>query len=249
MRRRESRGSPLVSVTRDTLASPNVSHLIDDSVTRATPHGVPALSLVGGPLDARLPLSLLEAVKAIDTPEAELGAELVHELRNKRLGLSETVLLQIRRYQDAVRRQQRIPFDEVIALARLIGRRPDADLAFRESGRRWARAAIATIGATRRSAATSLPALLGRPIALRQLRNIARRFMAATLVRQGSTLLLEVPSPVSVDAGPPGVGCGLYEAAFREALHVLANADGAVEHVLCRSRGDATCQWRAEWRR
>jgi hypothetical protein len=236
-------------VTGDTLASPNVSHLIDDSVTRATPHGVPALSLVGGPLDARLPLSLLEAVKAIDTPEAELGAELVHELRNKRLGLSETVLLQIRRYQDAVRRQQRIPFDEVIALARLIGRRPDADLAFRESGRRWARAAIATIGATRRNAATTLPALLGRPIALRQLRNVARRFMGATLVRQGSTLLLDVPSPVSVDAAPPGVGCGLYEAAFREALHVLANADGAVEHVLCRSRGDATCQWRAEWRR
>ena len=36
------------------------------------------------------PLALLEAVQAIDTPEAELDAELVHELRNKRLGLSET---------------------------------------------------------------------------------------------------------------------------------------------------------------
>ncbi len=245
----ESVPRPLVPVTRDTLASPSVTHLIDDSVPRATPLGVPALSVVGGPVDARLPLALLEAVKAIDTPEAELGAELVHELRNKRLGLSDTVLQQIRRYQDAVRRQQRVSFDEVIALARLIGRRPDADLAFRESGRRWARAQIATIGSTRRNAATSLPALLGRPIALRQLRNIARRFMGATLVRQGSTLLLEVPAPVSVDAAAPGTGCGLYEAAFREALQVLANADGPVEHVLCRSRGDAKCQWRAEWRR
>jgi hypothetical protein len=223
--------------------------LIDDSVMRATPHGVPALLLAGGPVDARLPLSLLEAVKAIDTPEAELGAELVHELRNKRLGLSETVLLQIRRYQDAVKRQQRVSFDEVVALARLIGRRPDADLSFRESGRRWARAVIATIGSTRRNAATSLPALIGRPIALRQLRNVARRFMDATLVRQGSTLLLDVKSPVSVDAAAPGIGCGLYEAAFREALQVLANTDSPVEHVLCRSRGDASCQWRAEWRR
>lgn len=235
-------------MTCDTLAFANVSSMID-SVTRATPLGVPALSVAGGPLDARLPLALLEAVKAIDTPEAELDAELVHELRNKRFGLSETVLQQIRRYQDAVRRQQRVGYEEVLALARLIGRRPDADLAFREAGRRWARAAISTIGATSRSAASALPALLGRPIALRQLRRLARRCMDATLVRQGSSLLLEVNAPVSVDAGPGGVGCGLYEAAFRESLHVLADADGAVEHVLCRARGDIKCQWRAEWRR
>jgi len=119
--------------------------MIDDSLLRATPLApapLPLLSLAGGPLDARLPLALLEAVKAIDTPEAELDAELVHELRNKRLGLSETVLLQIRRYQDAVRRQQRVPFDEVLALARLIGRRPDADLAFREAGRRGSRRGV-----------------------------------------------------------------------------------------------------------
>ena len=224
--------------------------MIDDSVMRATPLApAPLLSLAGGPLDARLPLALLEAVKAIDTPEAELDAELVHELRNKRLGLSETVLLQIRRYQDAVRRQQRVPFDEVLALARLIGRRPDADLAFREAGRRLARAAVSTIGSTARSAATSLPSLFGRPIALRQLRRVARRFLDAKLVRQGSSLVLEVSSPVSADAAPRGAGCGLYEAAFRESLHTLAEVDGAVEHVACRSRGDARCQWRAEWRR
>lgn len=227
-----------------------MSHVIDESVARVTPAAVvPATAVVGGPLDARLPLSLLEAVRAIDTPEAEIDAELVHELRNKRFGLSETVLLQIRRYQEAVRRQQRVPFDEVLALARLIGRRPDADLTFRESGRRWARAAISSIGATGRTAASSLPGIFARPIALRQLRRISKRFLDATLVRQGSTLLLEVSASVSVDAAPRAAGCGLYEAAFREALQVIAGADGAVEHVLCRARGDATCQWRADWRR
>ncbi len=215
----------------------------------STPSGSPTRAVSGGALDARLPLALLEAVKAIDTPEAELDAELVHELRNKRLGLSETVLQQIRRYQDAVKRQQRIAFDEVLALARLIGRRPDADLAFREAGRRWARAAIATIGSAGRSAATALPSLIGRPIALRHLRHIAKKFMNATLVRQGSSLVLEVAASVSVDAAARGAGCGLYEAAFREALHVLADTDGAVEHVMCRARGDAHCQWRADWRR
>jgi hypothetical protein len=207
------------------------------------------LPLDGGPLDARLPLALLEAVKAIDTPAAELDADFVHELRNKRLGLSETVLQQIRRYNDAVRARQRIGYDEILALARLIGRRPDADLAFREAGRRWARAFVDTVGGMRRTAARSLPQIIARPIALGALRTVARRHMDGTLVRQGSTLLLDVRSPVSADAAPKGAGCGLYEAAFREALLLMADADGAVDHVMCRSRGDASCQWRADWRR
>ncbi len=207
------------------------------------------LPLHGSPLDARLPLALLEAVRAIDTPATDLDADFVHELRNKRLGLSDTVLHQIRRYHDAVRARQRIGYDEILALARLVGRRPDADLAFREAGRRWARAFVDTVSGPRRGAARSLPALLARPIALGALRTMTRRYMNGTLVRQGSALLLEVEAPVSADAAAKGAGCGLYEAAFREALQLLADADGAVDHVMCRARGDHRCQWRAEWRR
>ncbi|MBY0491380.1 MAG: hypothetical protein K2R93_16165 [Gemmatimonadaceae bacterium] len=221
----------------------------DGRFARATPPADFQLALSGRPVDARLPLALLEAVKAIDTPAAELDADFVHELRNKRLGLSETVLQQIRRYADAVRARQRIGYDEVLALARLIGRRPDADLAFREAGRRWARALIDGVSGVRRGAARTLPSLMARPIALSVLKGLARRHLDGTLVRQGSTLLLEVAAPVSADSGPRGVGCGLYEAAFREALQQLADADGAVEHVMCRARGDARCQWRTDWRR
>ena len=226
-----------------------VSSLIDGRPARAPLPAEPTLSLSGRPLDARLPLALLEAVKAIDTPEAEFDAELVHELRNKRFGLSETVYQQIRRYSDAVRGRQRVGFNEVLALARLIGRRPDADLAFREAGRRWARSYVGTVSGLRRRAARSLPSLLGRPIALRLLRKLSRRYMGGVLVRQGSILLLEVESPVSADAAPRAAGCGLYEAAFREALLLLADTEGAIEHVMCRARGDRHCQWRAEWRR
>ncbi len=221
----------------------------DGRFARATPTADFQLALSGRPVDARLPLALLEAVKAIDTPAAELDADFVHELRNKRLGLSETVLQQIRRYADAVRSRQRIAYDEVLALARLIGRRPDADLAFREAGRRWARALVDGVNGVRRGAARTLPSLIARPIALSVLKGLARRHLDGTIMRQGSTLLLEVLAPVSADSGPRGVGCGLYEAAFREALQQLADADGAVEHVMCRSRGDARCQWRTDWRR
>lgn len=207
------------------------------------------LDLSGDPIEASLPLAMLEAVKAIDTPVGDFDAELVHELRNKRLGLSETVLQQIRRYAADVKAGDAVAYAEVLALARLLGRRPDVDLVFMEAGRRWARAMSASVGVVRKSAARSLPAMVARPASLRMLRKLAGRYMAGKITRQGSSLHLEVVSPVSADSAATGRGCLLYESAFRELLHVLVDIDGAVEHVMCRSRGDSHCEWRADWRR
>ena len=53
-------------------------------------------------VDALLPLSLLEAVRNVDTPSDQLDAEYVDELRNKRLGLSDTIYAQIKRHSEAV---------------------------------------------------------------------------------------------------------------------------------------------------
>ena len=72
-------------------------------------------------VDALLPLSLLEAVRNVDTPNDDPEAELVDELRNKRFGLSETVYTQIRRHAEAVRKGRRTAQEETVALARLIG--------------------------------------------------------------------------------------------------------------------------------
>lgn len=224
-----------------------MSSLIDGRAGR-TP-AEPTLALAGHPLDARLPLALLEAVRAIDTPPVDPDDELVHELLNKRLGLSETVYQQIRRYGEAVRKRQRVAFVEVLGLARLIGRRPDADLAFREAGRRWAQSYVGTVGALPLRATRSLPSVLGRPLALHLLGKLARQYMDGVLERRGSSLLLEVESPASADASARAAGCGLYEAAFRESLLLLADVDGAIEHVMCRARGDRHCQWRVDWRR
>ena len=242
----KGRGAPSCCL----LAFALVIQVIEDTgrIT-AQPPAPATLPLVGQPLDARMPLSLLEAVRIVDTPDSELDAELVHELRNKRFGLSETVNAQIRRYSEMARKPQRVAYDEVLALSRLIGRRPDSDLVFREAGRRLARAALASFSSAGRHAATSLPSLLGRPIALRQLRRFARAFLDGKLQRQGSALVLEVVAPVSADAAPRSAGCGFYEAALREALQTLAGAEGLVEHVACRARGDASCQWRTDWRK
>jgi hypothetical protein len=201
------------------------------------------------PQDARYPLALLEAVKAIDTPEHDWDVELVEELRTKRLGLSATVQQQIRRYAEAVRLRQVVGGEEVAQLARLIGRRPDADQAFREAGRRWARGVVAGSSPARRRAARALPGWIGRPVALGLLKAIAARALGGRLVRQGGTLLLELRAPVAVDRGVTPSPCVVYEAAFREALCEVAGVEGAVDHVQCRVRGDDRCEWRVDWRR
>ena len=199
-------------------------------------------------VDALLPLSLLEAVRTVDTPEGEHEAEFVEELRNKRLGLSETVYLQIRRYTEAVRRRQRTAHDESVALARLIGRRPDADEVFRSAGRFLAREAYDTIPGLSRAMMRFLPALLARPLALRNTQRLAQRYLNGTVRRVGGYVYLEVPESVTLETAPHGAGCVYYEAGLRELLRLLIGSIGAVEHVRCGSRGDGTCEWRADWR-
>jgi hypothetical protein len=198
--------------------------------------------------DALLPLSLLEAVRQADTPsQEELDAELVDELRNKRLGLSETVYTQIRRYTEAMRRRQRIAPDEALALARLVGRRPDAEEVFREAGRFLAREGYKTISPTFRGMLRGLPSIVARPLALSRVRTLSARYLNGQVKRVGSALLLEIDHPITAGAGPGAVGCLYPESFLRELLYLLIGSTGAVEHVRCRSSGESRCEWRADW--
>jgi len=200
-------------------------------------------------VDALLPLSFLEAVRDVDRPTGDSDAEFVAELRNKRLGLSDTVHAQIARYGEAARRSQRQGFAEVEALARLIGRRPDAEAVFRGAGRFLARQAYLTVPSATRRMLLSLPALVARPLALRHARRMARRYFGGTVAREAGALLLDVPASVTAHVVPAGGGCAYYEDGFRELLRLLVNREPPVEHVSCAGRGDRCCQWRAGWTR
>lgn len=199
-------------------------------------------------VDALLPLSFLEAVRNVDSPVEDFEAELVGDLRNKRLGLSETVYMQIRRFNDAVKRGQRASADEAVGLAKLLGRRPDAEAVFRVAGRHLAVEAYRTIGAVPRHMMRLLPNFLARPLALSHSRKIARRYLNGRISRVGSHVYLEVERSVTQGTAPRSVGCTYYEAGLKELLRLLVNSVGAVEHVRCTTRGEGTCAWRAEWR-
>jgi len=199
-------------------------------------------------VNARVPLSLLEAVRRIDTPESDPDTEYVQELRNKRLGLSDTVYQQIRRYSDAAKRGQMIPFAEATGLATLIGRRPDAEPLFVTAGEILASDVYSSISLARRRTIRMLPALFGRPLALGQVRQLATRFFGGTLTRTGGFLCLSVADSVTVNGAPDSTGCTYYASALREMLKLLIHGGGSVDHVKCLQRGDQVCEWRAEWR-
>jgi hypothetical protein len=60
--------------------------------------------------------------------------------------------------------------------------------------------------------------------------------------------MLAVDQSVTLDTAPRAAGCTYYEAGLRELLRLLIGGAGMVEHVRCASRGEGTCEWRAEWR-
>jgi hypothetical protein len=202
-----------------------------------------------GTVNAIVPLSLLEAVRSVDIPEGEdVDVEYVQEHRNKRLGLSDTVIAQIRRYKDAMKRNQAIAIHEATGISRLIGRRPDAESIFTRAGTIVANRIYQLISASRRQIIHLLPGFLARPLAFRQVKRAGEKYLGASVRRVGSSIVLGVKESVTHETAPKGIGCLYYESALRELLKLLVNGGGMIDHVHCREKGEDICEWRAEWR-
>ena len=200
-----------------------------------------------GTVNAIVPLSLLEAVRSVDIPEGD-DVEYVQEHRNKRLGLSDTVIAQIRRYKDAMKRNQQIALHEASGIARLIGRRADAEGIFVRAGSLVAARMYQMISATTRQIIHLLPGFLARPLAFRQLRKAAEKYFGASVRRVGASIVFGVKDSVTFGTAPRAIGCLYYESALREMLKLLVNGGGMIDHVHCREKGEDSCEWRAEWR-
>lgn len=201
-------------------------------------------------VDALLPLSLLEAVRSMDTPagDDDAEAEYVDELRSKRLGLSDTVYAQIRRYTDAAKRNERLSIAEAAGIARLIGRRPDAERVFRDGGAWLAARVYSRIAGPVRWTIRVLPSIVSRPLAFRQTRRLAQRYYNGSVERVGSFVLLDVSESPTAGTAPHSAGCAYFESSLGVILQKLLDTGGRVEHVRCIDRGDGVCQWRADWR-
>ncbi len=194
-------------------------------------------------IPAFIPLSLLEAIRNLDTPVEDGLDELSPEIVSKRLGLSPTVAAQIERYGAARERDGAVGGDEAVSVFRLVGRRPDAGLVFADAGRRAARYAARTAPA--RALMRVAPGGVGRRIATRAAGRVARDAFAAELRAPATGIEVRMADPLSVAAWPAGEACGFYAAAFVELLRTLTGFEGTMRHETCRGRGDAACLWRA----
>lgn len=192
-----------------------------------------------------IPLSLLEALRNLDTPVEDGLEELAGEIVSKRLGLSATVAAQIARYQDQVRRDEGVTVDEAVSVFRLAGRRPDAQLVFADAGRRAARHTARKGPVLSRAAVRIAPGGLGRSLGAGAAARAAKRVLSIDLRVGESGAEAESSKPLSILALPDGAGCSFYGAALAELLRVLTGFEGAMIHERCRGKGDPSCVWRA----
>lgn len=186
---------------------------------------------------AAVPLSLLEAIRNLDTPLEDGLSDISPELGSRRLGLSSTVAAQIRRYQEQVAQAESVPADEAVSVFRLVGRRSDASLVFADAGRRAARYAADSSFARAR-------ARLGGRAARKGATAIARETFEAELRFPDPEAEVRLADPLSIRAWPDGQACGFYGAAFSELLRLITGFEGVLDHIACRGRGDHDCIWR-----
>jgi hypothetical protein len=191
---------------------------------------------------AIIPLSLLEAIRNLDTPVEDGLEELAEEIVVRRLGLSPTVAAQIQRYHQAADRDVGIDQDEVVSVLRLVGRRPDAPLVFADAGRRAARYAARSGGPARTLARVS-PAGVGRRIALRAAARLSRDVFGGDLKAKSQGSEVSMRDPLSILALPDGAACAFFGSAYGELLRSLTAFEGAMLHEQCRSRGGEACVW------
>lgn len=188
-------------------------------------------------------LALLESLRSTDTPAETLVDEDLPRSLPRRLGLSNVVEAQIRRYRDLADRNGSLDGEEMRNLYSLVGRRPDSRAVFAAAGR-WLtdrgfesrRLSLATV---------PLPRSLRRRLALRQARKVAR--------------LVSPPARPRTESGPPALvvegclpafateasaGCELVLSAFHGILERYGERDPEVVHPLCEALGDSCCLWR-----
>src|SRR5690606_15957566 len=159
------------------------------------------------PVPAMLPLVLLEAMQNIDTPPDDGLGALEHELAAKRLGLSPTLAAQIRRYREQAEDGDEVGRDDVEAIFRLIGRRPDAELVFADAGRRAARFPAREQGGGSRALAAVSPGRLATSVRMRTASSLAARWLLIELRRTDEGPRAEAGgASLALAAGPSGVG-------------------------------------------
>jgi hypothetical protein len=183
-------------------------------------------------------LTLLEVLRHQDRPAEVLESEDPSVTLPRRLGLSDVVDQQIRRYREEARRGGRISDDEVKDLVRLFIRRPDAEELFFRVGRtlvgekdqpRWQKALPGPVAyaLARRAVSKRLRRLFGRRMG---------GFASGPFTLEGRAMVF-----IQCDQG--GDACNIMSGFCQGMLDHYVSGGARVVHSLCESRRDPVCRW------
>lgn len=186
----------------------------------------------------RVAVTLLETIRTLDLPSEVLEEEDPAVTMPRRLGLSDAVEQQIRRYREAARKRKRLTEEELRSLIRLAIRRPDSRDVFFLAGR--------SLAGTRRSGmARILPAPVGYVLARRSARKAIKSLFGRRLGGFASgAFTYEGRSLPFIQSDPGGDACALVTGLCQAWVHRYVSDEPTVEHVACQARRDEVCRWR-----
>ncbi|MGQ0562401.1 MAG: hypothetical protein ACT443_11060 [Gemmatimonadota bacterium] len=191
---------------------------------------------------ASLAVALLEATRSHDRPSEVLEDENFSASLPRRLGLSDVVDTQIKRYEGAPGR--RIPLHEFISLLKLVLRRPDAEAILNEAGERIAARQFERTPAFKIKVVRLLPRALGFVILARAARRLLRNVAGTDHIDvKGKPLVARLHQPATARLEPAGVSCALYGSAFQEIASLYLGKEARVAHSRCIINGGSNCQW------
>jgi hypothetical protein len=183
-------------------------------------------------------LTLLEVIRHQDLPSEVLESEDTSHTMPRRLGLSDVIDRQIRRYREEVKKRQRITDDEFRDLVRLVIRRHDSEEVFFNAGSILAGEDYAS--GWRRG----LPRSFGYTLARRRVR---RRLLKLFGRRVGGfaagPFTLEARTHLFIDGDPGGDACQFITGFSQSVLQRYSGRRARVVHSLCEARKDALCRW------
>ena len=201
----------------------------------------------GALIDAILPLSLLEAVKAHDRPSEVLEDEDLTTSLPRRLGLTGVVENQIYKYTTAARRGRPVPLDDALSLFRLVLRRPDAEAILTDTGQRLARHVHGRVPAPLHAVLRFLPRAVLSAYARRAALRALRRFAAPTDVEiAGKPFVVRITAAPASRLEPAGLACVLYSALIEEIFALFTGQPARVRHTRCCANDEKWCEWRLE---
>lgn len=189
-------------------------------------------------ISAVVALTLLEVIRQQDLPTEVLESEDTSRTMPRRLGLSDVIDMQIRRYREEARKNQRVSDEEFRDLVRLVIRRPDSEEVFFHAGSMLA-------GDDRPPGwRKGLPRSMGYALARRSVRRkLGKLFGRRVGGFAAGPFTLEARAHLFIEGDPGGDACQFLTGFCQTALQRYCGRRVRVAHSLCEAHKDALCRW------